>query len=477
MIFSKRIIKLLSIVVLSLFFVSACSFQSTNPEELTPEEDLMGIKLNISSTVDNFIENEAFDKNFFKNWCSENNIKLLLNQDNKVVLESKSTNNEGSDSPTVLLNCEFNKKQTLDEQKTAFSTVLYLLSHNEDNSNIKALFTCNFDDRFSAIQSIDDEYLSSDYVINIIGSEKTYFYTNNASCNDYVFTKELHSVKPSCGNAYELSIKNLRGANSGDTTLHPNPIKIIGDFLAFAKSQGCIIELISFEGGEISCNYPTNATAKFLINDNDITKFERWYENSYDRFESQYESVEPDFEYNFTEIEKPEMVISQDDSTGIFTFIYTMINGVYSKAEGNIDATSSISTISTENQELRVETCLRSLTPEVLEDMKVAFTTISGLNDISFKNVHQTNSWSIDENASIIKTFEKLFNDIGSKKIKKKASMYTTSLNFITKNHPESEIISISVNFDKGIKEVLVIQNFIVSLSNNSENTNNTESE
>lgn len=459
----KKIISLILIIILVLLACTGCNKNETEFEEkLATElnaiyEDLLE---DLPDTTD-----IAAQKEYLIKWASNHNVPVSYDKQNNIIMSKKATKGY-EDAQGTIIQCPIGVGEPF-EQYQPMATALYLIDKVEKHGFIRVVFTTATENELNGAQTISTNYLRGDNLINLTWAEKTAFTIGSAGTTEYDFSKQLQWIAPTYPNAYEISIKGLNGGSSGVTSgSHPNPIKIIGDFLASAKSKGVLIELASFNGGETGRNYPSEATAVVLINDNDISRFEKWFENDASKFEDKYNDTEENYTYTMAPVASPQFVISKDDSTKVFSLLYTMINGIYLKSdEGEIVATSNIGAIRTSTGNLDVTICARSLKEDTMQEISSTFAVICGLNDVSYKVTNQSPIWNENEESPLLLRLTDLFLKDFDKEIKNKTTMKDTECALFKTRNQNLDVISMSVNFENGITEIEALQKFVESLN------------
>lgn len=460
----KKIISLGLIVILVLLSCTGCF----NKNE-TEFEEKLATELNViyEDLLENLPDTTNVDaqKEYLIEWASKRDIPVSYDKQNNIIMSKKATKGY-EDAQSIILQCPIGVGEPF-EQYQPMATALYLIDKVEKHGFIRILFTTATGSNLNGAQAISTNYLRGDNLINLTWAEKTTFTIGSAGTTEYDFSKQLQWIQPTYPHAYEISIKGLNGGSSGITSgSHPNPIKIIGDFLASAKSKGVLIELASFNGGEAAGQYPSEAAAVVLINDNDVSRFEKWFENDASKFEDKYGDIEENYTYTMTPVASPQFVISKDDSTKVFSLLYTMINGIYLKSdEGEIVATSNIGTIRTSTGNLDVTICARSLKEDTLQEISSTFAVICGLNDVSYKITNQFPIWNENEESPLLLRLSDLFQKNFDKEIKSKSIMKDTECALFKTRNQDLNILSMSVNFENGITEIEALQRLIETLN------------
>lgn len=456
--------KIISLFLITILILLSCTGCFTNKSETASEEKL-SIELNMiyEDLLEKIPDTTDIDsqKEYLIQWATNNKIPVSYDKHGNIIMSKQATKGYEEVENTIF-QCPIGTGDPFNQYQ-AMTTALYLIKNVEKHGFIRVLFTVINNDDLIGANTISSNYLRGDKFINLTWATKTSFTIGSAGTTEYDFSKELEWIKPTYPNAYEISIKGLNGGSSGITSgSHPNPIKIIGNFLASAKSKGVLIELASFNGGESTATYPTEATAVVLINDNDINKFERWFENVSNKFDKQYGDKEKNYTYTMSPVAVPENVISKDDSTKVFSLLYTMINGIYLKSdEGKILATSNIGTIKTTTGNLDVTICARSLKKDTLEEISSTFEIICGLNDVSYNETNHSPIWNENEESTLLLKLTELFKADFDKKIQHKSITNNTECAVFKSRNENLDILSMSVNFENGVAEIEALKNYL----------------
>ena len=128
----------------------------------------------------------------------------------------------------------------------------------------------------------------------------------------YRFTSPTAYTAPSKDAAYRIRIKGLPGGvPDAKISSYPNPVKEIGDLLAYFKTNALIYELANVKGGSNAATYPKSAEATVVIDEDDFDKFEARMQTAIENFNEDYLENYPElFEFikkNATDIGKPQV--------------------------------------------------------------------------------------------------------------------------------------------------------------------------
>lgn len=461
----KKIIAFSLTILLIMTSFTGCFFNDKKSEfEVKLADDTTAIYNELLKKVPNPTDIKTMDT-YLKAWATANNIPVSYDENQNIIMSKKAT--EGyDDAQSTILHCSIGQG-LVEEEYQAISSALYLISHVEKHGFIRVIFTANQNNDMKGAEALSKNYLNADNLISLTHAGKTSFTIGSAGTSQYDFSKQLNWQQPTYPHAYEISIKNLTGGSSGVISgKHPNPIKIIGDFLASSKSNGVLIELGGFNGGQSVDEYPIEATAVILINDSDVTRFQNYFNNSAEKFADKYKDSELNYSYTLTPIASPPMVISKDDSTKVLSLLYTMINGIYYKSdEGDVVAASNIGTIRTTTGNLDVSICSRSLDQSTLNEMASTFGVICGLNDVNNDVLNGYPIWLANENSPLLIRLTDLFKKDYDKKIDWKKTMERSECAIFKQKNEKLDVLSMSVNFENDFTEIEALYQFLENIN------------
>lgn len=385
----------LSTLLILLLVISACTLSGCSPDTEAVIEESLDNKNSELITLITDAEDISVIRNYLISWANDNDIRVSYDEYGNVIFSSKAT--EGyKDAETNIFQCTID----LDEPEATASSIAVALSIIEEAENhgfIRILFTPP-----GGISSILKTYITADNFISLDWNEKNSILVGSAGSDVYKMTSDIKWTSPSYTNAYRIEIDGLPSNDFATSDKFPNPITIVGDILATAKSSNILLEIAEFNGGTASDVCPSGVSCTILINQKDVgsmkKRLQSAIENCYDKYTLDSET----FTFTFEEVEVPDEIISYEDTANIISFLYTCIDGNYLKDDaGEVIAKSNIGLIKTSDKGFEAEVCVKSKSADVLQEMETTFETICGLSNISFSKttgdpVWETNTVSDD---------------------------------------------------------------------------------
>lgn len=462
----------ISILVITLLFVSSflsCGIISN--DKIRNDQIETGVLEEYNNLINaskNFTSVEKFD-NYLLKWANKRDIKASYdNYENVIMSKAPAAGYENGNSVNIQTSIGLTDMK---ERCLSIAMSLFLIENATENNFTRIIFTNNDKGDFSGAKGIDSRYLFTDYQVNLDWSydkeESPPAFTvlnNSAGTSIGQMTQSLEYVASNYSNAYEISIKNLNGGNSGIISgQHPNPIKTIGDLLASCKSSGILFELGSFNGGSSPDTYPTNASITLAINDNDVSKFTKKVENAQNKFKDTYGDNEGNYTYTIKEIDPLNQVLKLENTDSIVSLLYTLINGVYLRDEetGETIATSNIGQISTLYNEFKLIACGRSVEKNGLNQLKDAYNIIASLSDMNYLILGETPVWESKDDNKLLNAVTTLGKDKYGIEPKILRSFAETENAYFIRNKYLIDIISIKINTDNYITQTQLLLDII----------------
>ncbi|MBN7772578.1 hypothetical protein [Clostridium aminobutyricum] len=460
----KKIIAFSLTILLIMTSFTGCFFKDKQSEfEKVLTADTTAIYNQLLQKVPDPTDIKAMNA-YLQSWAIDHNIPVSYDEHQNIIMSKKATESY-EDAESTILQCAIGQG-IAEEQYQAIASALYLIDKVEKHGFIRVLFTANQNNDMKGAEDLSKNYLNADNLINLTHAGKTSFTIGSAGTSQYDFSKQLNWQAPTYPHAYEISIRNLNGGSSGILLgKHPNPIKIIGDFLASSKSNGVLIELGGFNGGQSVEEYPIEATAVVLINDSDVARFQKYFDTAASKFADKYQNSEENYTYTLTPIPSPPMVISKDDSTKVLSLLYTMINGIYFKSDdGEVIAASNIGTIRTTTGNLDVSICSRSLDQSILNEMAATFGVICGLNDVNNDVLDGFPIWNVEKSNPLLTRLTDLFEKDYNKKIECQNTFERTECAIFKQKNEKLNILSMSINFENDLTEIEALYQFLENI-------------
>lgn len=402
----KRVIPfIITIALISVMLLAGCGEVNRDnelKEMLSANED--SLKDSIKEETCDF---ELFS-DYMKSWAKSSDINYKFKGSHSIVLVNSAT--EGFENePSVTLLCSFcttDTKSSIETVATASTCLLGPAKHGK----ITLIITENKDGRHLGIDEIPNNYIKSDYLINMQTSTSDTILVSgpkNAKCS---FQMQGTTRKPQYGNAYEIKMSMpkytdpysfVKGSN------YPNPINTIGSFLANAKSSGKLFDVASFTCTSKDGYTPDSATAVIVIDSNSVDSILSKFDKSFSNIQDKFEVLDDNFVYTMTETDMPETVLNDETCNNLVSLMYTLNTGICIQEEetGIILAASYIQDISTEGGNLSMKVDVRTRGESYLDSISAEYETTAGLCSTDYKCKKNGYIWHSAEKSKLASFF------------------------------------------------------------------------
>lgn len=434
----KRIPVLILTAVLSMtMLLTGCGLGSTDREgELdTIYEDTYS---QISETFSESGSKFTMVEEYIKSWAKTNGIKVTKMTENYMVLRNAAT--EGlKDAETVTLQCPVDTSDMITSGHI-LSTALASLLGPEEHGTVKLIITESTPEDFRGAEAVPAEYLKTANLINLRDSGKADLKSAGAYAFDATLYRGVGHETPTHSNAYEISMNIGSYRDSFDYgNKYPDPIEVVGDYLATGKSSGYLFQLASFNSKVSAGGTPESASAVIVIDDNNVEKMQKKFDKAYDKLKKKCEKLGVDFVFTMTETSMPSQVIDDLAASRLISMLYTIDPGVFYQDEdsGDIVSAEEFVQVETQDNKFLLRVTGRSKTKAGLEDMKQALITTAGLSDVKYNINREYMTWSSkDSTASYFAEALALDEDAEI------STLRTSELNILASKRPSLSCIS-----------------------------------
>lgn len=334
----KKILSVLFIIVCGVIIIPMAI---NSPEPIAPEvisEASVDTQyqpiLDVTQNSDN---PQLALSNYLKSWAKENDFTVVQDKTKNVIITKKAKPGY-EDAPSTILQSSNGK---------GMATALHVLTTTKYEGDLKAIFTMTDGTNMIGAENLNPAYLDSDYLINLSNDEKQYITNGSAGTTTYSVNKNLSWDTPKNDFAFEIAVRGFTGGDASDTG-NPNALIFMSKFLANAKSQGVVLELASLNGGTTSTTIPNEATLVVVVNEFDGRRVQKLFNSSVETFKNASDSSEKNATFTLTPLEVvPEKVLSRADTNAIISYLYGIVDGVYSMSPNITDLIESSSNLGT----------------------------------------------------------------------------------------------------------------------------------
>ncbi len=458
---------------ITVFAVSTCD--KTEEVDLSSKinKKISAYRTDLSDSAETMTSSDSIQK-YLSNWAESKGVAYETDDHGNIIMTVDSGEAYKNAPPTVLV-CPYdaaNFASCIDP----VSVALYVVKNNEETGKLTVIFTEDTNHTFNGISEIDSKYFADNAnVFCLNGGSKNMWSTATAGVSTYVLKDEVAHTDTKGNLAYKISIENLSGGIPDEKiAAYPNPIKELGELLAYFKTNSLIFELADIEGGNSGVLYPDSASVIIVIDEDDHEKFEKRMDTAIDNFNEKYGKHHKAATYAYEEVAIPDTVLSSEDTNSLISLLYTMIDGVYERNEDDeIISITNIGAISCTDETYTIKVSGNSLTTSGMTQIDLSYTTICGLSDVDSNKVYSVDGWTIekpDENP-FVQQVSAAFKEYSGDTMKYRDNILATNCSYIYEKNPNCNLMSITVNYKRIEKYAGTLITFLLN-SNAAATTN-----
>lgn len=448
----KKLIVLLlisALVCMSLFTLAGCS--KSNKEDLSTKitEKVAAYRTDLLDSAGSLTSASAVS-DYLCDWAKSKSIDCTKDKNHNVIMSIKAGKAYKEADPTVVV-CSYDPTQ-FESAIDSMAMALYLAKNNENTGKLTVIFAEDSGHNFSGIQKVSSKYFPDNANVFCLNPGSSNMWSvNTGARSSYTFTSSLAYTDPTKGKAYRISIKGLPGGiPDAKISSYPNPIKSLGDLLAYFKTNSLIFELAKVRGGSSSNVYPKSASVTVVIDENDDEKFISRMETAIENFNEDFLERYPEASYTYEEVKVPSRVLTQDSLNELISILYTILDSAYYVDEDeNLVSIRSIGSIRLTDDSYIINAVGNSLTEQSMKEIDNDYKTICGLADVTFKKNDAQDLWSISSESPFALEVMQAFNDYCGKDMEFKDYVPASNTSYIQKINKNCNIINVSVNEDR----------------------------
>lgn len=428
----KRFFALFSAVLIA----STLLFSGCGDGEIDRYKELQSaMKSNDMELSAAFLENAssfAEVSEFLKKWAGNAGFEVAADKDHYLVLKNPAT--EGmEDYPATTLQCNVDPlriRQDSDLLSLAMASLLGPVMHG----TIRLIVTENDESNlFEGANTLKKKNITDRHMIHLELGNSAMAYTQGPIAMSANLHCKAPRREPEYTSAYKITmtIPEKSSPYAFDQTSYPNPIEVIGNLLASAKSSGRLFEISSFDSTAENGYVPHSCTAVIVLDENNVENFMKRFDSSYETIEKRFSDIkeemekenkgssetvdDPLFTFKITETDMPKTVLKQKGSDNIISLMYTLSTGIVDQDEetGEIQSISFIQSISTKDGRFNLNMKMRSRDEAIMNDLSSRYLITSGLCDVRYDPEKATRLWSSEENGALSTFF---FNAVDAEK-------------------------------------------------------------
>ncbi len=335
---------------------------------------------------------------YLDHWAENKGIESEIDDHNNVIYYLPASEGYESKAPLVIVT-EYDYT-CMENYENSIVSALTVSKNDESHGEYRVIFISREEGSLDPASSLSSKYFPDGCQVIYLGnSTSSRIATVTGGYEEFLLTKDIQYVRPEYDSAYTIRISGLPAQNFSSLSANdPNPIKILGDLLAYFKSHSTLFEVASFKGGTDADMLPTEASVTIVVNESTLTRFENRMESEMEDFYNDYRDKYPDAQYTVEPVEMPSHVLSSQDAESLVSLMYTSPCGVHYKDDnGNVSSIVNMGYINIDDGKLILEASASSWDEALLSELAEIYQTTSGLSNIEFEQVSQYLPFEIDE--------------------------------------------------------------------------------
>lgn len=362
--------------------------------------------------------------NHIAGWGSNAGLKVTKEAKHYIVLTNPATKGyKKTPSVTIAIAVDPAKlRSQVSMLSLGMTSVLGPMEHGK----IRLIVTEATDTEYPGAASINPKYLKCDHFIYLYKGGSDIVYTTGPLAGQGKLSCKARRTEPKYTNAFEISLQipqQLDPYSFEKESSMPNPINVIGDLLASAKSSGRLFEIASFSAEDNGVFLPSSAKAVVVIDDNNVEAFQKKFDTSFEALTKRFKDVEVNQDeegnpieplvYTMQPCDLPEKVLRSSASNNIISLMYTLQTGIHLQDEdsGAITAASYIRSVSTKDGRFSLIMDMRSRNTAGMEEMSGNYLITSGLCDVHYSSSEPKRLWACEKDSSLAAWFIATVND------------------------------------------------------------------
>lgn len=301
----------------------------------------------------------------------------------------------------------------------AVAFALAILDSNEiAHPPIEVIVTTEEETGMGGAMGLDPKNITGKYLINIDSEEEGVFLT---SCAGGVRVTQKLPIEWTAADkdAYELTIRGLRGGHSGMeiNKERGNSNKLMGRVL-FDLLKEVDFNLVSLNGGSKMNAIPREADAVIVMDSKDASKAEEIAKKFDKMFKAELRVADPGVTVTFEKAAKAEKMFSKKTTEMAVASLVLIPNGIQSMSldiPGLVESSTNLGVVETTDKEVMFQSATRSsvnsLKYKILDQAK-AVAMVTGSELVADSDYPE---WQYNPNSDLRNVFTKVYKDMFGK--------------------------------------------------------------
>lgn len=311
---------------------------------------------------------------------------------------------------------------------------------------VEALFTIDEETGMTGARELRPNVLKGDILINLDSEDEGELYVGCAGGLDVTAEfKYSQEPMPADFEAFELSVKGLRGGHSGmeinEGRGNSNKI-LVRALLPFLRDLGG--KLISVEGGNLRNAIPREASAKVALPKESVAKAKALFEELYKHAKNEYEPIDPNLEMAMNPTAAAP-VMAGDVALRAVKAVYGCPNGVDRMSlamENLVETSNNLAIFKSDNGTIYIKTLMRGSIDSAKEDLSEAIRAVFELAGAKVTLSGGYSGWQPNMKSPILTAMKSVYKEMFGVEPAVKAIHAGLECGILGGNYPNWDMIS-----------------------------------
>jgi len=314
-----------------------------------------------------------------------------------------------------------------------------------------ALITVAEETGMDGVVSLKPENISGDILINIDSEEEGVLLASCAGgVNNIAHLPIEWTQVEGQKEAYQISIKDLLGGHSGIEINkdRASAIKLLGRLLE-GINKNIKFDVAEAKGGEKMNAIPKTADAIIMINPQDKEKLEAIVNQYQGIFSSEFEVADPNIKISLKKVDHAGKIFSEDTKNSLISLLRLIPFGVQTMSasiKGLVESSNNIGILATEENEVIINSALRSSVRTLKDEMNSRIETICNLTGAKMELVADYPEWQYKVDSPVRDLMKEVYKDMYGKEIKVDAIHAGLECGFLKDKVGDIDMISMGPN-------------------------------
>jgi len=326
--------------------------------------------------------------------------------------------------------------------------MMVLLSASDiPHPDLECIFTIDEETGMTGAEHLDTTHLSGKMLLNLDTEEDDEI---SIGCAGGVNTSIKGTYKeentPVSTRAFQIALKGLKGGHSGaEIHLELGNANKLMNRLLYELSKAHDIRISQIHGGGLRNAIPRESFASFVVSTDEIEALKTSFHGFTNAIKKEYIKTAPNLNFEFTEVEAPQKIMTKNDQKAILSAVYACFNGVFKMStaiKGLVETSSNLAKILLEKGRFEAYSLQRSSVESSKWD--VAKTVAAPFHLLNFEVTHSGSypGWQPETEAPLLKIVEEKYAELFHEKVNISAIHAGLECGLLKKHLPDTQMVS-----------------------------------